>query len=300
MDFKDVESARLAYYQKMKKVWLISGVIIVAILIGGFFLIGPFSFYFAFFALVLAIFINASSTQPLATKYKKAYKAYFVEKNLRSTFSELSYSHDKGLSKDFLKSTNMINTGNRFSSNDYTVGHYKNVLFTQADVHIETEHTDSDGDTTYITIFKGRFMVFEFPKKFNFKLELIGKKFAAYRVPGKNAETGRKMQKISTESNEFNHTFRIYGEDGFEAYYILDPAFMVKLMDINERYKGKILFCFIDNHLIIGLDDGKDSFEPPRAFKSIDEAAENEKISSDIKVITDFVDQLSLSHNLFK
>ena len=300
MDFASVEKARTTYYEKQKKLWQIFAVIIVAVVIGCFFLVGFGSLFFGVCTLVFAFAYISFSTRDLATDYYKAYKAYFVERNLHAIFSDVSYYHDRGLSKEFLKSTNMINTGDVFSSNDYTSGKYKNTNFSQADVHIQVEHTDSDGDTTYVTIFKGRFMVFAFPKKFNFKLELVGKKFAAYRVPGKNKQTGRKMQKISTESGEFNSTFRIYGEDGFEAYYILDPAFMVKLMNINERYKGKDIFCFIDNNLIIGLNDGKDSFEPPRASKPIDEAAENATISSDIKIITDFVDQLSLSRGLFK
>ena len=165
---------------------------------------------------------------------------------------------------------------------------------------IEEEHTDSDGDTYYVTIFRGRFMVFEFPKKFIFKLELIGKRFGAYSIPGKNQQTGRKMQKISTESGEFNSAFRIFGEDGFEAFYILDPAFMVKILNISEQHKNKVLLGFYDNKLLIGLNDGKDSFEPPKASQPINEVEETKKVSTDIKTITDFVDQLSLHRKLFK
>lgn len=52
--------------------------------------------------------------------------------------------------------------------------------------------------------------------------------------------------------------------------------------------------------LIIALNDGKDSFEPPKASKPIDERAELAKIHADIKIITDFVNQLSLDRKLFK
>ncbi|MBQ3441562.1 DUF3137 domain-containing protein [Candidatus Saccharibacteria bacterium] len=83
-------------------------------------------------------------------------------------------------------------------------------------------------------------MIFEFPKKFDFKLELIGKRFHAYRVPGKD----------------------------------------------------KVLIGFYDNKMLVALNDGKDSFEPPRATKPIDEATENKKVASSIKVITDFVDAI--------
>jgi hypothetical protein len=70
-------------------------------------------------------------------------------------------------------------------------------------------------------------------------------------------------------------------------------------MDIATKHKKRVLFAFFENRLIVGLDDGKDSFEPPFAMKQIDEAKEIAKISNDIKIITDFVDQLSLDRKLF-
>ena len=307
MNFNDVETARKTYYQKTRKYRIILGVFIAVIIaLIALSSVDPASFIafffipFSIFAFALVFFFCVISARKNAIPYHRAYKAYFVEQNLRATFSDLYYSHDQGLSREILQSTGMINTGDCYSSNDFTSGKYRDVTFSQADVHIQVEHTDSDGGTSYVTIFKGRFMIFEFPKKFNFKLELIGKRFGAYRIPGKNPTTGRKMQKISTESTEFNKTFKIYGEDGFEAYYILDPAFMVKIQAIAELHKGKIFLGFVDNRLIIGLNDGKDSFEPPKASRPIDEAAEHQKIASDIKTITDFVDQLSLSRKLFK
>jgi len=307
MTFQDVEAARERYYQKTKKGWQIIGGIILVILIiailiqiinpSRIFL--PFFIFPAFFVLVFGIIIMTFTTSKDALLYRKAYKAYFVEQNLRNTFTNLAYDHTKGLSRELIRSTGMINTGDRYSSNDLTVASYKDVKFLQADAHIEEEYTDSDGDTHYSTIFKGRIMIYEFPKKFNFKLEIIGKAFHAYHVPGKST-SGRKMAKINTESTEFNRSFRIYGEDGFEAFYILDPAFIVKIQDIAERYKYNLLFGFLENRLIIALNDGKDSFEPPRANKPIDERAEMARVHTDIKVITDFVDQLSLDRKLFK
>lgn len=306
MTFQDVEKARQAYYSKIKKQVIITVVIIVVLTIlfmssgsgymGSLFVLLPIIFFAAMFATIISTLLNRKAYW----NYRHAYKGYFVEQNLKTVFTDLYYSHEMGISSTSLNLTGMINMGDRFSSNDFTKGKYKNVTFCQADVHIETEYTDSDGDTHYTTIFRGRFMIFEFPKQFKFRLGLAGKRFSAFRKPGVNRANGRKMEKISTESNEFNDSFRIYAEDGFEAYYILDPAFMVKLLDINTHYKGKTIFCFNDNALIIGINDGKDSFEPPRPYKAIDEAAENAKVSTDIKMITDLVDQLSLSRKCFK
>lgn len=304
MNFQSVEEARKAYAKRIIWQWSIFGAIlaiIVVICLAGkdldsLFMLFFYGFFFGFIYFIIMSFANRG----LHRQYRRAYKSYFVEQNLQKTFTNLSYNHELGLSSTALSLTGMVNTGDRYSSNDFASGKYKNVAFSQADVHIETEYTDSDGDTHYTTIFRGRFMIFEFPKQFNFKLAVIGKRFRAYRKPGKNAKTGQKAEKISTESNEFNQMFRIYGQDGFEAYYILDPAFMVKLMDIATAHKNRVLFAFYENRLIVGLDDGKDSFEPPFPLKQIEETKESAEVTGEIKTITDFVDQLSLSRNLFK
>lgn len=321
MEFKDVERARKAYQAKLKKGWKIAGVVILVMVGIGAAVVGFSNFSFggldmafgssamgvsvALFAIMSLLFWLAVSaaviffvTRKDAEGYRRTYKAYFVERNLRAVFSDLHYNHDAGLSESLLKVTGMVNTGDRYHSNDLTTGRYKDVGFTQADVHIETEHTDSDGDTTYTTIFRGRFMVFEFPKRFSFRLQVLGRKFHAYLTPRKGI-SGRKFVKIQTESTEFNQHFRVIAEDGFEAYYLLDPAMIERIQAMGERYKDGLLLGFVDNQLVVGVDDGKDSFEPPALGVPIDEKAETEKVASDIRVITDFVDQLKLDRKMF-
>lgn len=304
MSFEAVEDIRKAYAKRLTWQWVVFIAMVLILMIICFasgqvestLMLSIYGFFAACIYFIVMTFANRKIQQ----QYRRTYKAYFVEQNLKKTFTDLSYDHAAGISSALLDSTGMVYTGNRYSSNDFTSGKYKDVAFSQADVHIETEYTDSDGDTHYTTIFRGRFMIFEFPKQFNFKLEIVGKRFRAYRKPGTDSKTGHRTEKITTESSEFNSMFRVYGQDGFEAYYILDPAFMVKLMNIATLHKNKVLFAFFENRLIVGLDDGKDSFEPPFPMKTIDEAAESAKIAADIITITDFVDQLSLARKLFK
>lgn len=303
VNFQEVERTRVIYAKRLFEECL--GFCAITVVLGiSLFAYGdlaalsslaPFDFFVFIVFAIICSFVNRT----VRHDYHNAYKVYFVEQNLRRVFTNLRYHHERGLSESFLSATGMINTGDRYSSNDFVSGEYKEVTFSQADVEIENKYTDSKGNTNYVAIFRGRFMVFEFPKRFNFKLLLAGRRFRAYRKPGKDKVTGRKAEKISTESSEFNRAFRIFGQDGFEAYYILDPAFMVKLLDIATQHKKKVLFAFSENRLIIGLDDGKDSFEPPFAIKKLDEAKESVKVATDIKIITDFVDQLSLDRKLF-
>ena len=300
MEFKDVEKARITYHDKLVHAWTI--VAIISLIIGG------LTFAFAsFMAIFIALFVFAFGaiiiafvTRKEAEAYNTAYKDYFIRRNLASVFTNLVYQHDVGLNRNLLRASEMVHTGDVYTSNDLAQGTYKGVNFVQADVHIQEEYTDSDGNTQYVTIFKGKYMVFEFPKKFSFKLQLIGKKFGrSARVPGKDKTTGRKMSKLSTESVEFNKIFKIYAQDGFEAFYLLDPAIMEKIQKISEIHKNRVMFGFLNNTLLIGLNDGKDSFEAPKSSKPIDEKAEIEKVSNEIRVITDFVDTLSLDRKLF-
>lgn len=309
MKFEDVENARVQYKDKLTRTSLITvSILFVLALIAFFAITGanfsivtilPALFMSAIFVFAITAIVVAIATRKEAAEYKKTYKAYFVEQNLAKTFTNLQYQHEAGLNKQTLAATQMINTGDRYSSNDLTIGKYKNVNFTQADVHIEEEYTDSDGDTHYTTIFRGRFMIFEFPKKFNFKLEVVSKFFGVGKVPGKNPQTGRKFEKFEVESIDFNKKFRIYAEDGFETFYLLDPSFILKIEKVSAEYDKKMIFCFVDNKLYVGINEGKDSFEPPRPSKPIDEQLEIEKVSHDIKVITDFVDELSLDRKIF-
>lgn len=307
MEFKDVEEAHQKYKSKaIKIIWVsvIIGVVwLLLSIVGGTtstFDIVSMAFNIGIFMVVLFAILFFALTRKESQAYRSAYKAYFVEKNLQKVFANLKYNHESGLSSAVLAATRMVNTGDRYNSNDLTTGEYKDVAFTQADVHIEEEYTDSDGDTHYSTIFKGRFMLFEFPKKFNFRLETVEKGFGANIVPRGKSQEGRKFEKIELESSEFNKIFKTYAEDGFEAFYLLDPAFINNMLTLAEQYNGKLLLGFTDNMLLVGLKDGKDAFEPPSVFKKLDEKTETEKISKDISLVTNFVDTLKLNNKLFK
>ncbi len=307
MEFKDVEAAHQKYKSKATKiVWISVGIEFVSLIIAIFggvlstFDIFTTIFLVSTFVLTLTVFLFLIFAKKESEVYHSTYKAYFVEKNLQKVFTNLKYNHGLGLSSTVLAATRMINTGDRYTSNDFTTGKYKDVAFTQADVHIEVKNRDNDDNTYYSTIFKGRFMIFEFPKKFNFRLEAVEKGFGANIVPKERSQEGRKFEKIEFESSEFNKIFKTYAEDGFEAFYLLDPAFINNMLTLAEQYSGKLLLGFTDNMLLVGLKDGKDAFEPPNVFKKLDEKTEIEKVSRDINLITNFVDTLKLNNKLFK
>ena len=227
--------------------------------------------------------------------YKRAYKAYFIQRQLAKFFTDIQYYHDKGLDKSILKESGLIDTGNIYKSNDLVRAKYKKTNFIQADVEIieRIEEHDKDGneEVHYVTTFEGRYLVFEFPKKFDYKMTVSYYGHGSYYI---NPKTGRGLSLIETESPNFNKHFLVYAEDGFEAFYILTPDILDKIEKLGEKYKNALSLIFSNNRLYVGLNDGNDTFEPPHPSEPINEKEEEQKIIKDIELITDLVDSLKL------
>ena len=109
-----------------------------------------------------------------------------------------------------------------------------------------------------------------------------------------------RLKKVSMESESFNSKFNVYTQNEHDAFYIITPSLMTRIEKLDDMTKGKLLLCFIDNRLHIGIYDNKDSFEPTSVFEEINEQETMERISGDIEMITQFVDELNLDNELFK
>ena len=254
---------------------------------------------------IILIILGTIITQIISIKPRKkfvlAFKETFVLKSLKTIFTDLIYEPEKGLDESIIRDTKMMYMGDRYSSNDYISGKYKNINVIQADVHIEEEHTSTDSDgnttTTWITIFKGRWMIFDFNKYFKANIQISQKGFGNSKLSNWGSKI--KYKKIMLEDQEFNNSFKTYAQDEHEAFYILTPSLMEKIKKLTNNISGKLLFCFIDNKLHIGLQNNKDSFEHG-IFTRIDEEKVTNEISQDIKLITNFIDELSLDNDLFR
>lgn len=258
----------------------------------------PFIGLFAFISgIIITFIIDIIPTN----KFNLAFKEVVVLKALKEVFTDLIYEPERGLDIYIIKNTGMMDMGDRYSSNDYISGKYKNINIVQADVHIEEENvtTDSDGNTTtsYETIFKGRWMIFDFNKNFNANIQVREKGFGNARISNWGEKI--KYKKIMMENEVFNNNFLIYAQNEHDAFYVLTPSLMEKIQKLANNISGKLLFCFINNKLHIGIDNNEDAFEHS-IFAKINEANISNEVLQDIKLITTFVDELNLDNNLFR
>ena len=266
MSIEELEVLRKKARNGIIKGFLISFIIAIVI-----FIISN-SLFFPIFIITFGTIVSYLTNMKKIRQFTLAFKETYVLKALKSVFTDLIYKPESGLNESIIRNTGMMYMGDRYTSNDFISAKYKNINVVQADIHIEEEHetTDSDGTTTrtWVTIFKGRWMIFDFNKLFKANIQVSQKGFG-------NAQSEH------------------------DAFYILTPSLMEKIKKLTSNISGKLLFCFIDNKLHIGIQNNKDSFEHG-IFTKINEENVTKEIAQDIKLITNFVDELSLDNDLFR
>lgn len=309
MSVEELKELQDKIINKNKKCNIIGITIMLIIIISTIFFILTGSFRYKFFVIfavffeiiigliVIAIIKNGINGKNIEI-FNKEYKNIFVLKSLNNVFDDLKYNPKEGLKESVIEHTGMMDMGDRFTSNDYISGKYKNIEFEQSDIEIQEKQEEKDDDghtrTTWETIFSGRWMIFDFNKKFKANLQVSSLNFIADSLP-----SIKEYKSVKMEDVEFNKKFSVFTNLEHDAFYILTPHFMENIKNISEKLNCGIMFCFIDNKLHVAIDNSTDSFEY-NVLKKIDEQEINNNIIKDIQLITSFVDELNLDNDLFK
>jgi hypothetical protein len=130
---------------------------------------------------------------------------------------------------------------------------------------------------------------FDFPKQFKSNVFLL--------QPGQFRPYSG-MRKIKMESIQFNSEFKIYTNDDHDAFYLLTPHLMEKLLKLDSKYCDKIGFSFLNSKLYIAIDSRIDTFDVSIlgdiSNRDIDKAI------TEIENMIEFVEYLQLDSELFK
>lgn len=245
-----------------------------------------------------AILGYASGYFKKAKEFEAHYKNIFVEGPFQEAFGKVYCDFNNGFSKDIIAGTDLMRMGNRYYSNDYIRGSYKNVGFERSDIMIQ-HHTSNGKHSRTVTYFNGRWLILEFNKNFHFDLQIIGKGFS-YTQKNNSFFTSEKHRrhKIEMEDIRFNEHFDVYAQDDHEAFYILTPQFMDTLKDMYDFMDGDLMLGFIDNKLHVAIHTEKDAMEPS-LFRSVMNPNLTE-VQREIYSIIHIIDGLNLDRELYK
>lgn len=230
-----------------------------------------------------------------SVKFKKLstnFKVDVVTELVASFVDDGKFDPHQGLPQGVVYSTEFLKRADRFHSEDFLSGSMDGVQFISSDVKLEERHVERTENGTreyYETYFLGRVFRFEFNKSFDGYLQVLEKGSPVIK---------RKYNKVKLESIVFNKKFRTFATSEHSAFYVLTPHFMEALMNFEKNNKGRISFSFIDNHLFIGINNFKDTFEL-KMFRKLDESVFDE-FKKDLFVIKEVISELRLNNNIFK
>ena len=307
MNLEELKLLQKIIIKKNRIINIIGAIFILLLFIGSYFslqkafdiiIIFIILFIELFIGLIIIFIIKRLLIDKSIELFYNEFKNVFVRNNLKKYFTNLNYNPKNGFDYKFVKDIDMIYLGDSFESNDYISGVYKDINFLESDMHIQVERQskDSDGNVSvsYDTVFLGRLMIFDFNKNFKSNVGIFTDDFYVCSLPYKNT-----FSKVKMEDEEFNKIFSVYSDNSHDAFYIITPHFMEKLLNVRSKLKCGMMFGFKNSKLFVAIDNRVDSFEYD-VFKPIDEKKISKDIEEDIKIIIDFIDDLNLLNDLFK
>ena len=214
---------------------------------------------------------------------KKTYTEIFKEKIvgpiIENSFGSAKYDAKAGISSFEYNKAGYRERYDRYHSEDLIIAPLNvegdiSTFMTIAEVHTENEHKDSDGDTTYTTVFQGITSSFVLPKNFENNIYIRS-----------NGRVGNwNKNKIKMDMPEFEKIFDVEGTDPILAMRILTADVMAEMIDLYEKYKYRFEINILNDKIYMRLRTGP-VFEP-NVFKKSMEYKQIEKYYLVLKALT--------------
>ena len=266
------------------------------------FMTAPKGIFLFVFLILIFMFGTIVITKIKHNKLKKIhgqYKQTILPYILNLIDNSLVYNVHKGHSKEEFKSTEMYNNNiDTYKSGDLIEGIVNNTSIKISHIFAERveEETDSNGNssTTYHTIFSGIFVTLDFNKYFKGKTRLHTKGRVSNSEPSMWTLFSN-YNKITLENSDFNNLYKVITTDEQQAYYILSPSLMERLIKLYQSSKSGIGIAFINNMMYIGFESS--SFLEINPDDNIKQSIK--QLYLEIKSIIDIIDELNLNNRIW-
>lgn len=186
-------------------------------------------------------------------KFNLSFKSKYVLQviNAIDGFEKLQYVPKGGFTWDDVRNAAAVNCGDKryYDSEDLLMGEYENIRFQISDVCTRKMVRMSKKNRVE-EIFSGQMICldqFDDTKRSNGHIQIFEKKFMSNMI-GWKAEN-----EIHTENEIFNSRFSVFAYDEHNAYYILTPQRMEKIMYFADVMNGQVSFVFRDEKLFVAV-----------------------------------------------
>lgn len=237
-------------------------------------------------------------------KYKATFKTSVLGSALKKINESLSIEPQSGLlANEFVSSELFTTEPDRYKTQDLIRGRVDKTSFWFAEVHAEykTETQTKNGRRTqWHTIFKGIIFVADFNKNFNVSTVVrpksIGNAVGAWFT--KNVFSLGNNELVQLENTAFDNEFVTYSRNQIEARYILTPAMMERILNLNSKSNETISLSFIHSKMYIAFPLSHDYFEAPIHSTLLTPDLLTEDISI-VQFMYDIVQELDLNTRIW-
>tara|TARA_R110000868_G_scaffold57591_8_gene177892 strand:- start:9830 stop:10789 length:960 start_codon:yes stop_codon:yes gene_type:complete len=246
----------------------------------------------AFFGFVLGAIIGGRRLERLRKSVKLELNSKLAEA------CQLSYAlkPDQPARFETFRSLGLLPSYTRCGFEDHFTGDRLGCDFELYEAHLE-QRRKSGKTTTYVTVFRGVLIRINFPRKvegitvitrdkgvFN-GLEAMGRSFGS-----------KKLERIGLVDPVFEKAFEVYGTDQVLARYMLNPAFMERLLKLETALKGKNVRAVFDEHsgegeLLIAAETGN-LFEVGSMFKPLANQERVVTLIAQLRLVTEIIENL--------
>lgn len=200
-------------------------------------------------------------TNRVYNRFNENYKTKYVMQLIREIpgFQDLHYEQKAGFSWDDIRNAAVVGCGNKheFESEDLLTGSCGNIGFKMSDV-ITRQWVGGGKKTRLEIIFRGQvicFYQFDDIKISNGHLQIFQKKSQS-DIKGWTAE-----HEIKTENEIFNKNFQIYSTDEHNAFYLLTPLTMEKIMDFSQAVGEQSAVTFCADKMYVAISRTRSMFD---------------------------------------
>lgn len=294
MDIESLENLRKETVRKCNKNNMIFAFIIVIILLILFLIFKVFDVRFFFLIFVVYIPFGIMN-EKVKSEYKNTFMKSLLPIAVKNILTDVQVDVNNGIPSYVIQETHSMSTGDRYNSSNFVSGKYKDIKVMMSDVHIQDEHEDSEGHTSYVTIFLGQWMIFDFNKNFKSNVQIWEKKVFG----GISRRWKSSLKKVELEDIEFNKKFKVLSENELDAFYIITPKLMERVKAVEAAINGTIMLVFYNNQLHVAVYNNKTTFNV-NIHKTINFEEFARESLKDLDAIIKFVDILELDNDLFK
>lgn len=265
-ELKRLEEHRLHILSKLKK----SALILMVLFLGLNWIVNEMAFMEGTHAFAATAMGGVMIFLLLYRYEKKSYDASFkdtvIEKVIAFIDPTLQYEKEAFIQESEYRYSRLLPQNyDRFQGSDLVQGHRDGVALRFSTLHVEEKRQTKNNKDEWHTLFQGLFFVADFHKHFKGRTYVFPD--VAERSLGGIGTWLQGLHKehgmlIKLDHTAFEKQFVVYGDDPVEAHYILNHAFMERIVSFYKKERKNLFIGFVDGKMYLAMEIAQALFEP--------------------------------------